>query len=279
MERVKRWCFTSFDADVTNRINDGSFVIIGRESCPETKKTHYQGYIEFKNGKSFSAVKKLLGNDIHLEKARGSPLENITYCSKDGDVVIQRGEHIEFKKGKRNDIDEVKQMIINGCTEKEIADKHFKTWLKYYKGLARYKELNTKKRNWKTEVIYIYGESGVGKTRTAFEKYGGGAMISYANGFFIGDISADQVIFDEFDKWLIEPHIVLQLFDRYPMVVNVKGGFKEFTALRLICTGNEPVCNWRCYDIGLRRRIDVVEHITPRLTGNTKPSTIDEELK
>lgn len=58
--------------------------IIGKE-IGEKKTPHLQMYIEFKNARSFAAVKKLTNDRCHIEKAKGNREHNRIYCSKDGD--------------------------------------------------------------------------------------------------------------------------------------------------------------------------------------------------
>lgn len=45
---------------------------------------HMQGYIQFHNAMRFASVKKMLPR-AHLEVAKGTPAQNIAYCSKEGE--------------------------------------------------------------------------------------------------------------------------------------------------------------------------------------------------
>lgn len=85
---AKRWCFTSFNVLENNIENikgvvlsSNSSSIIGLETCPETKKKHLQGYVEFAS----KVRPKNLFEDttIHWEKCKGNRDTNITYCSKE----------------------------------------------------------------------------------------------------------------------------------------------------------------------------------------------------
>ena len=87
---AKRWCF------VLNNWNESEFCsicskiktlcsigLIGKE-VGENGTPHLQGYIEFKTK---ARPKSKFDNDrIHWDKCKGSREENITYCSKDGNV-------------------------------------------------------------------------------------------------------------------------------------------------------------------------------------------------
>lgn len=61
------------------------FYVFGKEIAPTTGTQHLQGYIEFKERKRFGAVKRLFPIQTHLEIARGSWLQNVCYCTKEGD--------------------------------------------------------------------------------------------------------------------------------------------------------------------------------------------------
>lgn len=61
------------------------FFIIGREGDKATP--HLQGYMELKDKLRMSSLKKI--NDrMHIENAKGSRKDNITYCSKEKDFVM-----------------------------------------------------------------------------------------------------------------------------------------------------------------------------------------------
>lgn len=50
----------------------------------ETNTPHFQGYVEWKQKKTFTAAKALLGGDkVHLEARRGTQQQAIDYCSKE----------------------------------------------------------------------------------------------------------------------------------------------------------------------------------------------------
>ena len=90
---AKRWCFTCFSLteenlkniiDVTKSSNSSS--IIGLETCPDSKKKHWQCYIEFDE----KCRPKNLFKDktIHWEKAKGNKKQNIKYCSKENNILF-----------------------------------------------------------------------------------------------------------------------------------------------------------------------------------------------
>lgn len=93
---AKRWCFTLNNYNDQDLESFRSIVpifcdkcIIGKE-VGESGTPHLQGYIEFKTKKRPKSVFGF-NNTIHWEKARGTPLENLKYCSKDENVFFLLG--------------------------------------------------------------------------------------------------------------------------------------------------------------------------------------------
>ncbi len=89
-----RWCFTFnnyTDQDVSSISSKVPLLckkyIIAKE-VGESGTPHLQGYIEFKTK---CRPKNLFSDKIHWEKAKGTPLDNVTYCSKEGDVILSYG--------------------------------------------------------------------------------------------------------------------------------------------------------------------------------------------
>eukprot|EP00481_Brizalina_sp_1-RS-2013_P002297 TRINITY_DN5_c0_g1_i7.p1 TRINITY_DN5_c0_g1~~TRINITY_DN5_c0_g1_i7.p1 ORF type:complete len:115 (-),score=3.19 TRINITY_DN5_c0_g1_i7:747-1091(-) len=87
MARKRDYSFTDFVLDES--FLQGlpyEYLCYGKEICPDTGKQHLQGYIYFKNAKTFSAARKLL-QPRHIETSNASTDDNVKYCSKDGDFM------------------------------------------------------------------------------------------------------------------------------------------------------------------------------------------------
>lgn len=82
-----RWCYTKFNYDVANLPiipnNMVKYRIEGKEICPTTQTPHIQGYCEFNEKIRFTALQKAFPG-VNFTKCAGSPFQNFTYCSKDG---------------------------------------------------------------------------------------------------------------------------------------------------------------------------------------------------
>lgn len=155
-------------------------------SCIEENKRgslHMHIYVQFTRCIRLS-TKKTLG--AHIEVCKGTPQENKNYIDK-----IKRAYNTN------NIIDEMGAIRLGGIKsnlaislmEKELEEvetKEFKTW-KEIKTIKSFTKNDVYKKD--VEVIYIYGESGVGKSKKVFDMLEEDEYfdrVKYANGFWIG---------------------------------------------------------------------------------------------
>jgi len=171
----RNWCFTDFElldwAKIFNTYKDLiRYVCWGTETCPKTKRTHFQGWIQFVNKKRFNGVKKMCqSTKIHLESCRGTQDQNDKYCKKDN-IYKTLGKYI--KQGQRTDLEQIKKRITEGCSMRDIAEENFQLFVQYGNGLEKYKKLveqEDRKKFRHVKVIHIHGSTGKGKTRHAME--------------------------------------------------------------------------------------------------------------
>lgn len=88
----KRWCLTlnNYSEEEYNSLisffssNSSNKWIIGKERGEKNDTPHLQMYVDFKDKVRFTALKKM-NERLHIEGTRGKELDNIKYCSKEGD--------------------------------------------------------------------------------------------------------------------------------------------------------------------------------------------------
>jgi len=212
-------------------------MIVGIEKCPETGKEHFQGYCELVKKKTMKGIKKLFEDEkMHIEGRKGTQEQAAVYCKKEGNWY-EVG--IRLRQGARTDLDKCRQMALdNGMREvTAIASSQGMT-------VARnFLTYNEEGRDFKPTIIWLWGPSGVGKSRKARE------MLSYTsdiyeksvgNKWWDGYDAHEAVILDDFrDTWFIAEGglgYVLGLLDRYKFQVEVKGGFRQMLAKIIIIT-------------------------------------------
>lgn len=273
--RTRNWCATLNNwtdeelAHICSKADECKYAIIGKEKGAEGTP-HLQMYLSFRSYKSFDAVGKIVGPRAHLEPARGDPLSNFKYCSKDGDF-IEIGTR-PSGKGKRNDLEEVKEILAAGGGLKRVIDRTSSLpAIKYAKEIQPYME---RKRTEKPTVIWIYGRSGIGKTRKAIELCQDSPYwISHGSlQWFDGYDGEEIVLFDDFRESHCKFEYLLRLLDRYPMMVPIKGGFRQWRPDVIFVTSRWHPC--MCFDLKgkddpeqLTRRCDDIIHYVDGALG------------
>jgi len=230
------------------------YLYVGKEICPNSKREHYQGYVRFPNPRALSGVRKLFTHTIklpsgydgypgHWEACKGTEAQNISYCEKDGDLVIEAGaresvKDVDKQQGKRNDIHSVRNLIRDGYGMKHIVENvDSYQAIKVAETMLKYMEPG---RDWVPEVYWIYGPTGVGKSKFAFQSCAD-PWVSGKNGkWFEGYDAHEDVIFDDFRSDFCDFHILLRLLDRYPYRIEVKGASRQFLARRIFITSCHP---------------------------------------
>lgn len=207
------------------------YLVVGKE-VGLSGTPHLQGFISFENPRSFKGVSKLLPR-AYLTVANGTPLQASAYCKKDGDFV-EVGECPN--QGQRNDLTDVKESIQQGLGMREIVNiaTNFQS-LRTAEVLLKYIE---RKRDWQPEVIWVYGPSGIGKTRWAYDNYPFEDIhkqMADQLKWFQGYDAHAVVIIDEVND-STEYSRLKELCDRYPAVVECKGGSRQFLAKTVVLT-------------------------------------------
>lgn len=225
------------------------------EVAPTTLRRHCQGYIHFpKSGRRLPAVQRMflavLGvHGAHFEAAKGSPKQNREYCSKPDSAVP--GSFVEYGvlpiQGARNDLVVLADMARDGASMLSIADAQPGNFLRYHRGLQELQRLATSApRNPENtvEVLWLFGPTGTGKSRWAFENYPD-AYVKMNNKWWDGYLNEDTVIIDDYRPNLCTFQELLRILDRYPMRVEMKGGSTELSATRFVITSSQrPEVLW-----------------------------------
>lgn len=229
---------------------------------------HFQGYIELDKPQRMSWLRKIDGLETaHFEVRKGTREQARAYCMKEDsrmDGPFEFGLWIGGQ-GERSDLEEVKEFLNESKrTELELAHNFFGHYVRYNRALLRYQELKwASPRSDKTELILALGVPGCGKTRWAFETYPDLFNKQAGNKWWDGYAGQETVLLDDFANGWFPYYQLLQLADRYPMKVEVKGGTVDFVAKRLIITSNKHPLNWYDSDqmttfAAFARRVDKV---------------------
>lgn len=85
MSQAKHWCFTLHDytREEYEGISWGVYGGLQGEICPETSRTHLQGFVSFDSKKTLSWLKKHCHGKCHFEVMRGTLDQARAYCMKE----------------------------------------------------------------------------------------------------------------------------------------------------------------------------------------------------
>lgn len=261
--RHRGWAFTDYRVGVTYDLG-AQYVIVGTEVCPSTGREHQQGFAYWKNPVRISTVMKALPQ-CHIEMAKGTSAQNRDYCKKDGNF-LEIGTFPQ--QGKRVDLDEVLKEIQArpDLSTVDMIEEFGGTWARNYRALDIVKSKYETKRDWVTEVVYLWGPSGSGKTKRAMDD--GAVQVEFKSGFILNYNGEDVVVFDDIDEYYFFKHRsdVLKMLDRYACTVNIKGGNRNWKPKKIYLTSNYPPVETLCFgkkeiDGAIKRRITEVTHM------------------
>jgi len=300
MGTSRGWCFTINNPTASDCPQ--LWQTIGVKSCVyqeemgESGTRHFQGTVEFVAPVRMGSC-QALSPRAHWEKRRGKVYQSMKYCVKEGrtagpwvflnggwltpsGVDIFVAELEKEKKKTRERLEEIRKELEEGDSSsiERIADKEFDIWCRYHRAFERYLLMKTKARDWEVEVHVLQGPTGTGKSRWALESFPGAYWKQRSN-WWDGYCGQETVVIDEFYGWL-PFDLLLRICDRYPLLVETKGGQVQFLAKRVIITSNGLPSSWykTCYFPALVRRV-TKWHILPIWGAHIETGSYEEFCK
>jgi len=217
------------------------FAIWQRE-IGENETEHYQMYVEMKTQSTFKQIQVAIDFEEekpHIESRRGTQKQAIDYCSKEDTRVDGPWSHGEKKagQGERTDVIALHDAVRAKRSFSSMCEE-FPQMIKYHRGVRTMLDSLAPKRQKKTKCLWLWGPTGTGKSRTAwqlcpdaYEKPGG-------TPWWDGYDSEKCVIIDDLRGDTFKFHELLKLLDRYPLKLPVKGGHCQFCAEIVIITSS-----------------------------------------
>lgn len=242
---ARHFAFTSFKEPHIDEseFKNVRFIHFQKEKCPNTGKEHWQGYIQFNHPSRASAISKLLHVEgVHIEKAKGTPQQNLDYCSKERTRV--NGVSYEYgtlckSQGTRRDTENIYSKIIDKHKSiGSIARKGYitPTQLSYGLKLQQFTEPDWDR---KPIIYWITGPAGAGKSRLAVDicgKNNNTYILSDNAKFWDGYIGQENIIVDDIKPNFFSIGYFLRLTDRYPFRVESKGSSIWFNGKIIVFT-------------------------------------------
>jgi len=253
MSAGRNWILTfygtipEFDSGLALPTSKCRGAVYQEERCPSTGRLHVQAYVEFSAAVRLSHLQRLWSG-VHGERRSGSKQQAMEYCRKEESRVSGPYSYgdMESQQGRRTDLEDVREAILSGSSELELADAFFGEWVRYHRAFARYRTLVCAPRDFKTTLIIYWGGAGTGKTRRVYSEGGSVYPVPQPNGsavWFDGYCSQESVLLDDFYGW-IPLSLLLKMADRYSMQVPIKGGMTNFAPKKLYITSNSHPDEW-----------------------------------
>lgn len=246
MERSRNWCFTinNYTINDVNQLKEikYKYIVLGDE-VGELGTPHIQGFVHFENALSFDSLKKKLPKTTHIEKCKGTPDQNITYCKKTNNILYEDGE--KPSQGKRKDLDQIKDDIMEGnTTSEDIAVNQPMVYHQYARTLTKIEDIAMRRkfRTTMTEGIWYYGATGTGKSNKAYEGFNPLTHYNWKedNGWQDGYTQQETVIIDEF-RGEMPYRQLLKLVNSHPYEVPRRNREPmPFTSKKVIITSSLP---------------------------------------
>jgi len=277
-ESSRAWCVTLNNYGPDEYIHfagkvgrETVYSVLGREVGTEGTP-HVQGYLCFQRAKNLEWLKKNLSDRAHWEIARGTLEQNQKYCMKDGDY-LESGSPPVKEQGKRTDIElAVASLAATNGDVQAMAMAHPEAYLKYAGNFEKLSQRFQKKVRSTTDsyiadrkVVWIYGPTGVGKTRYVHDdaKAFGDLWISGRDLRWWQSYDMEPcVLFDDFRGDFCKYHELLRILDRYHCIVENKGGSVSLQNVKVIyitsCFHPRHVYDTREDIEQLIRRIDAI---------------------
>ena len=245
--RAIKWTFTynNYTEEDERRIQEiqCTYMIYGHEIAPTTNMRHLQGFVVFPTRKTFHTVKNLIGEQAHLEVARGTIQQNIDYCTKeDHSNFFVKGEapKEQYEKGAaatKRKWEEAKEHARKGEFDEISTD----LWIRYRRAFKEeYEEFVNKDKSLvkpieddlKKHFFWIWGPTGTGKSTLARDLANDldserSPYLKGLNKWWSGyDIKQKVVIIEEAnpESCKILTHYLKQWLDKWPFAAETKGG-------------------------------------------------------
>jgi len=203
-----------------------------------TKTYHTHIFMQFSSPVRFNQIKRYFPT-AHIENSRGTSFENRDYIFKKGkwknsdksetnlpDTHFELGTIPDEKPGRRTDLKELYQAIKDGLSNSDILEA-FPHYMTRISDIDRTRKVIYEEKYRKifreVKTTYIYGPTGIGKTRSIMETFG------YENVFRVTDYKhpfdsynlENVILFDEYNSNFRIQNMLYYL-DGYPLEISAR---------------------------------------------------------
>ena len=265
------WCFTINNPKGPVQFDDSMRYLVYQLEKGNNDTSHYQGFVQFLNARTFKFVRTTIGQKPHLEPRRGTPQQAATYCKKiEGQLQgpFEFGT-ISLGAGSRTDIIQFRDAIRDGKRKRDLVE-DMPACMQRYPKFYLTVDFQTRPVSSRREIVLFYGPTGLGKSLTvhrAWENLDYWTM-PLTNGtlWFDGYDGQERALLDDFagKHSHVSLVVLLRLLHEFPERVPVKGGHVWWNPKIIAITTNIHPNLWYDYTnrteqrLALKRRISKV---------------------
>lgn len=239
----RNWCFTLNNWTMEEysallEYEKPNYVVIGKETAPDTGTPHLQGYMYFKTPVRLSQLKKL-NSRAHWEICKGTQEQNVTYCKKDH-LWEERGERqmTPEEKGKKGaEKIAARWELVKQRKWELLPPEQLKQYMFAEQAIKPMPQDNDAMDN-----IWVYGKSGSGKSRWCRQTYPGFYWKGMSK-WWDGYKGEEVVVLDDFDPGHAEKlTYYLKIWtDHYAFNAEVKGAMLKIRPKTFIVTSQYTI--------------------------------------
>lgn len=226
---------------------------------------HWQFVLYFRRKVRLGRIKSIRGFERgHFELTRSKSAEE--YCNKLETSLGSKFQFggLPFKRNSCTDWSAIKALAKSGKID-EVPDD---IYVRYYRTLVSIQADHAKPLGMPKQVTLFVGPTGTGKSHLAWRRAGEDGYPKDPNSkFWCGYTNQKNVVIDEFRGNINVSHL-LRWLDKYPCIVEVKGGSRPLCCVAIWITSNIMPREWypeldsRTLD-ALERRMEIVEMTEP----------------
>lgn len=242
MNQARWWLLTIPHADFLPFLPRDVTHIAGQlERGDNTGYLHWQLVVSFPRKLRLRGVKSIFGDTCHAEPTRSDAAR--TYVFKDDTAIpntrFELG-NLPVRRGNSDDWHAIRENAKRGRLDDIPPD----VYCRLYGNFKRIAVDHMEPVGVERTVTVYWGRTGTGKSRRAWDEAG---LHAYPKDprtkFWDGYRNHEHVVIDEFRGGIDISHI-LRWFDRYPVVVEVKGSSVVLSATRIWITSNIDPREW-----------------------------------
>nr|QXN75697.1 MAG: replication associated protein [Virus sp.] len=242
MSQARFWLLTIPHADFTPYLPTNVSHIQGQlELGADTGYLHWQIVVSFPRKLRLRGVKSIFGESCHAEPTRSDAAREYVW-KKDTQITGTQFElgKLPFRRGISDDWEDIRNNAKRGKLDDIPAD----VYCRMYGNFKRIAVDHMEPIGIERTVTVYWGRTGTGKSRRAWNESGLDAFPKDPRTkFWDGYRSHKHVVMDEFRGGIDIAHL-LRWFDRYPVVVEVKGSSVVLCATHIWITSNIDPRQW-----------------------------------